>query len=113
MAELYINDLKNDPSYKRLLELNKIIKEKYSLLIIGFKTAESYYNEAKEKNYPDSVIKDLGLKFQEKKIELYTKEEVVEYKNLERKISGKINEDFNRLKLSITNKFNTNNLIKL
>ena len=108
MAELYINDLKEDLRYKRLLELNEIIKKKYGLLI----TNEAYYNEAKEKGYPDNVINDLKKKYQESKINLQTKEEVIEYKKLESEINEKINTDFNDIKSSISNKFKLTNVIK-
>ena len=112
MAELYINDLKEDLRYKRLLELNEIIKKKYGLLIVGLRTNEAYYNEAKEKGYPNNVINDLKKKYQESKINLQTKEEVIEYKKLESEINEKINTDFNDIKSSISNKFKLTNVIK-
>jgi hypothetical protein len=113
MADKYYNELSNNPLYIRLKELNEIIKKEYGLLIIGFKTNESYYNEALEKNYPKNVIEELKKKYIDSKIALQSKPLVKEYKELELKINEMINNDFNEIKSSISNKFKLTTSITL
>ena len=101
LVDEYLNELTNDDDFKELLELKKIINDKYQKLIISFKTNESIYNEAKEKNYLTSEIKN---NFLNSKVNLYSKEEVKRYFELERVINSKLKEDFNEIKENISNK---------
>lgn len=107
----YFNKLIELPEFKRLLELKDIIKTKYALLIVGFKTNEANYEEAKRyKDYmPD--FDALREKLVESKRKLYEKEEVKEYFSLEKKIQAIINEDLDTLKASIIPNFNKNKRI--
>ncbi len=108
LIDNYFNNLIELPEFKRLLELKDIIRKKYSLLIVGFKTNEANYEEAKRyKNY----MEDFDLlreKLVESKRKLYEKEEVKEYFELEKKIQGIINDDLNELKDSISERFKNN-----
>ena len=102
----YVNEIKNDPLFIELLELKKIINDKYQKLIISFKTNESLYNDAKEGNY---LTKDITNKLINSKKELYNKEEVKRYFELERLFDEKLNSDFNEIKENISNKFESSN----
>ena len=98
----YFNKLIGLPQFKRLLELKEIIKTKYSLLIVGFKTNEANYEEAKRyKNYMND-FDALRNKLVESKRKLYEKEEVKEYFSLEREIQEIINKDMDLLKETIS-----------
>ena len=101
LVDEYFNELINDECFKELLELKKIINDKYQKLIISFKTNESIYNEAKEKNYLTDEIRN---NFKNSKINLYSKEEVKRYFELERIINLKLKNDFNEIKENISNK---------
>ncbi len=104
----YFNNLIELPEFKRLLELKDIIRKKYSLLIVGFKTNEANYEEAKR--YKDFMgdFDVLREKLVESKRKLYEKEEVKEYFELEKKIQNIINDDLDALKLSISPQFKNN-----
>lgn len=105
----YINDLLNDNTMQELLNLKKIIDSKYKDLIIRFKNKEAKYLEAKPmaSYYPN--FNSLQNEFREAKSELYSKEEVIKYFQLEKTLQAKINDDINELKSSISNKFSLNN----
>ena len=109
----YVSDITNNDNFKKLIELKKIIDDKYKKEIIAFKTAESKYLEASNygKYYPN--LEELRRDFSNKKKELYSKEEVREYFDLERKINESINNDINELKeIVLDNKYNNKKCIK-
>lgn len=104
----YFNNLIELPEFKRLLELKNIIRKKYSLLIVGFKTNEANYNDAKRyKDYMNG-FNELKNKLIDSKRKLYEKEEVKEYFELEKKIQNIINNDLDELKASISSQFKNN-----
>lgn len=108
LIDNYFNNLIELPEFKRLLELKDIIRKKYALLIVGFKTNEANYEDAKR--YKDHMD-DFDLlreKLVESKRKLYEKEEVKEYFELEKKIQNIINADLDCLKESISPKFKVN-----
>ena len=108
LIDNYFNNLIELPEFKRLLELKDIIRKKYALLIVGFKTNEANYEDAKR--YKDHMD-DFDLlreKLVESKRKLYEKEEVKEYFELEKKIQNIINADLDYLKESISPKFKAN-----
>ena len=109
----YVNEITDNDDFKKLIELKKIIDSKYKNEIISFKTAESKYLEASNygKYYPN--LEELRRDFSNKKKELYSKEEVREYFDLERKINESINNDINELKeIVLDNKYNNKKCIK-
>ena len=112
LIDLYIDELKEKEEFKRLLELKVIIEKKYSNLIISLKTKEAFYLEAidKEGHYDLAKVKQ---DFINAKTNLYSKEEVKEYFELERKINKIMENDFNDIKKSISNKFSINNTITI
>ena len=94
----YVSDITNNDNFKKLIELKKIIDDKNKKEIIAFKTAESKYLEASNygKYYPN--LEGLRKDFSAKKKDLYSKEEVKQYLELERSINESINADINELK---------------
>lgn len=108
LVDKYIDELSNDKDFIRLLELKKIIDDKYKKEILIFKTCEEkYIDSEKYQQYIDisGVRKELSVA----KANLYSKEEVKEYFDIERKIQNKINEDIDKIKSSISNKFTLSN----
>ncbi len=110
IIDLYYSELRKSEEYKRLLELKEYINSNYKNLIIGMKTKESIYLDSKEKGYLTDLIAN---DFSAAKTKLFEKEEVKEYFKLEAKINEILNNDFNDLKSSISNKFKEKRLIKL
>lgn len=108
LAEEYVNSLLTEKDMIKLIELKKVIDNKYRHLIVKFKNLEVKYFEAKSISnyYPN--FNDLQNEFKNAKAELYSKEEVIEYFKLERKIQAQINDDINELKEEISNKFTIN-----
>lgn len=104
LANIYLNELENKEEFKRLLFLKKEIEKKYSNLIIAMKTKEAIYLEAKDKKDHYDLDK-AKMEFSLAKANLYSKEEVKEYFMLENKINQMLDEDFNDIKESISNKF--------
>lgn len=98
LAYEYIEEYSNTKEFKRLLELKKLIDKKYEKEIIAFKTSESKYLDAKKYGgyYPN--LEDLQKDFSNKKSALYSKIEVKEYLELERKINTELNDLINELK---------------
>ena len=94
----YVNEITDNDDFKKLIELKRIIDSKYKNEIISFKTAESKYLEASNygKYYPN--LEGLRKDFSNKKKDLYSKEEVKQYLELERSINESINADINELK---------------
>lgn len=111
LATKYIEELKETNEFKRLLELKKIIDDKYKLLIVSLRTKESYYLESLDKEYLDK--NKCLIEYKEAKAKLYSKEEVKEYLSLEKKISNMISSDFNEIKESISNKFELDKIINI
>ena len=104
LIDKYIEEVISSNEYKRLLELKNIIDDKYKIEILNFKTDEDKYQEAlKYPKYYD--IELLQKNLSNSKSILYNKEEVKEYIELENKIQKKLDDDFNKIKGSISNKF--------
>ena len=111
LIDNYFNNLILMPEFKRLMELKKIIEEKYSLLIVNLKTCEANYEDAKRyKDYMND-FDSLREKLVNAKKRLYSLDEVKEYFSLEKKIQKIINDDLNELKLSISKQFQNNKRI--
>ncbi len=110
-AEEYIKELSQNCDFKRLLELKKQIDQKYSSLIVNFKNKEAEYFDAQGHPEYQMDLKKMQKEFVSAKTKLYSKEEVKEYFTLERKIQKNIDEDFNRIKESISKKFILKNMI--
>lgn len=104
LTDRYIDELSNDNDFIELIELRKTIDEKYKKEILIFKTKEEAYLEAeKYQGYID--ISSLRRELSQAKANLYSKPEVSLYFDLERKIQDKINQDIDRIKKAVSNKF--------
>ena len=101
LAQNYFNELKDTNDFKRLLELKKIIDDKYMKEINNFKRCEELYFESKSnKYYPD---KDgIRNKYLEAKTILYNKTEVKEYLDIQAKLDDILKKDFEDIKKSIS-----------
>lgn len=104
LALNYLIELENKEEFIELLNLKKEIEKKYGNLIISMKTKEAIYLEAldKKEHYDLEKVKK---EFIEAKTNLYSKEEVKRYFLLENRINQILNNDFNEIKKSISNKF--------
>ncbi len=105
LIDKYTAELFDTIEFKRLLELRDYINKNYSSLIIGFKTAEAKYEEMKQYGAYASGIDELRKSFIEAKKKLYSKPEVIEYFDLERKIQALLTADLNEIKEAVSNKF--------
>ncbi len=107
----YFNELKNLPEFKRLIELKQIIDTKYKNEIIAFKTKESLYLESLKNDYypdKDKIKKDFILA----KSNLYKKEEVKEYFDIQNKLDLLLKNDFidirENISIELSKKYNCN-----
>ena len=107
----YFNELKNLPEFKRLIELKQIIDTKYKNEIIAFKTKESLYLESLKNDYylgKDKIKKDFILA----KSNLYKKEEVKEYFDIQNKLDLILKNDFKDIRenmsIELSKKYNCN-----
>ena len=71
---------------KRLKELNTIIDNKYADLILEFNKAKSEYDEAKKYDSYYPGFEQIKERLQKARIALNSKQEVIEYKRLERRL---------------------------
>ena len=111
LAEEYANSIIESDDFKRFLELKEEIKKTLGGKIIAFKTKEAKYVEAKSYGNYHPDLKKYQEEFQKAKANLYNEPLMIEYKELELKIQGIINNDLNDLKSTISNKFNLDKLI--
>lgn len=86
----YLNDLDNNLLFKKVIELNKLIKEKYFYLLSEYELSKSNLEKA-NKYY--SNYNDLKNKYQKAKTNLFSKEEVKEYFKIRNKLEDLINND--------------------
>lgn len=109
LAEKYADTLIESVDFQSMLQIKEQIKKTLSGKIVAFKTAEAKYLEAKEygKYHPD--LEKYQKEFVEKKKSLYQEPLIQEYKELERRIQVKLDQDMDNLKQSISNKFNVTN----
>ncbi len=100
LAIKYVDEIKNIPDFKRLLELKEMIDNNYKKEILAFKTANESYLEASKypNNYNMELIRNNLI---EAKRNLYSKKEVKEYFELENKIQNILDNDFNDIKNSL------------
>ena len=101
MSIEYFNELKSSNEYKRLIELKNIIDNKYTKLIIAFKTLESKYNDILKYN-DEKSINETKKRLIEAKANLYSKEEIKEYFNIKNELDKKLKKDFEEIKESIS-----------
>ena len=101
LAEKYFNELKETKEFKRLLELKKIIDDKYVKEINSFNRAKELYLESNNnKYYPNKD--EIKNQYLEAKIKLFNKEEVKEYLDIQAKLDDILDKDFDDIKKSIS-----------
>ena len=113
LIDEYINEIKNSDDFKKLLELKKLIDDKYQSLIMSFNVIkDNYFKALENKKY----YKDFNLiekEYQDVKTSLYSKEEVKEYIKLENIINNQLIRDINKIKESISTKFGKSKIIDI
>lgn len=105
LVENYVERITSTNEYKKLIELKKIINQKYKMQIIAFKNKEALYLEAKKNIEYYNDFELIKKSFIDAKKNLYSKEEVKEYFTYERLIQNMLDEDMNDLKRSISDSF--------
>ena len=107
LIDKYFDELIKIDEFKELLDLKKIIMDKYKNLIISFRTKEAIYLDMKrfESNPEFKKVKE---DFILAKKNLYSKEEVKRYFYLENKIQEIIDLDINEIKKVISDDFTIN-----
>ena len=113
LIDKYCDELFLDEDFIRLMELKKIINDKYSKEIIAFKTNEAKYEELKSYGSYAIGLNEAKERFINSKTKLYKEEEVSEYFKLEAKIQSRLDSDINSIKEEISNKFKKNKGIYL
>lgn len=90
-----IDNIKNSEDYINYKNLERIIMDKYSKEVFEFNKAKDEYNKALEygKYYPG--LEKIKNNLFDKKKNLYTKDEMIKYKELELKLDLLL-EDINR-----------------
>ncbi len=99
--ENYINDLKNTKEYKELKKLYDLILDKYKDLVLAFTSAKRELEKGLEYGDYYPGLKDLKLKYQEAKSNLYSKPELKEYFSLISEVEKLANGTIDEIKSEI------------
>ena len=102
LIDSYLEELYNKPEFIRIIELKKLIDEKYKKEIISLKTKESLYLDSLRYSNNDNKLKE---DYNNAKIKLYSMPEVKEYLKCELIINECLDNDLNDIKKEISNKF--------
>lgn len=110
LAASYAEALIQSEPYQRYLFLKEEIKRTLSAKIIGFKTLEAKYLEAKSygKYHPD--LERYQKDFTAAKKALFEEPLLKEYKALEQSIQRQLNTDMDEIKVLVSNKFNLSSI---
>lgn len=104
-AEEYALELTNTKLFNDLLEVKKQINEEFSELIKEFKEKRDKYESNKQYALYNDSIKNIQLEFQKVKEELYSKQLVQKYFEIERTIQSELNDVAKKLASSISERF--------
>ncbi len=104
-AEEYAFEITNTKLFNDLLEIKNQINNEFSELIKEFKEKRDKYEETKQYEFYNDSIKKVQLEFQKVKEELYSKEIVQKYFEIERKIQSELNDVASKLARSISERF--------
>ncbi|PKK97072.1 MAG: hypothetical protein CVV58_03115 [Tenericutes bacterium HGW-Tenericutes-3] len=105
-----LDEIKKDPVYQSMKAYNQLIIDKYSQEIQLFKEANETYNQVMKdggKYHPD--FKEVVKRFSQAKTDLYQKEEVVKYFELEKIFQDDLNEFLKTLSQSVSKYIKTPN----
>lgn len=110
-----VSEIKGTKEYKRLLELDKLIKTDSTLvtLIESFNNVKSKYEEVSKygKYHPD--LKRVQLELAKKKEEVYTHHIIKEYKQLEKDLQKRLDHISKEIADSVSSKIKHPNEIGL
>lgn len=104
------DEIKSSESFLKLLELKKLIDEKYATEIKSFKEASATYNDVMSSGgsyHPD--FKETVKHFALMKKTLFEKEEVKSYTKIEREIQNELDEIARTLAAKVSSHINTPN----
>ncbi len=104
-AEQYAFEITNTKLFKDLLEIKNKINSEFSDLIKEFKEKREKFESTKQYAVYNDSIKNIQLEFQKVKEELYSKELVKRYFEIERKIQSELNNVARTLASSISERF--------
>ncbi len=107
-----IDYIKSTNEYKRLNELNDKINIELKDLIKDFKDVEDKYNEALRYGKYHPNLKDYQIALSQAKEKLFTNPMVIEFKELESSFNNTLNEIFNDVKISVSNKFELTKIMR-
>lgn len=105
-ADEYASELTNTKLFKDLLKVKEEINNQYSDLIKEYKEKREKFEQTKQYTLYNDSIKTIQLEFQKVKQELYSKELVKKYFELERSIQTELTDLSKKLAKSISNRFN-------
>ena len=110
-----VDEIKQHPSYVRLLELQRIIESNNTIkaLIEDFNKQKDKYEDAKQygKYHPD--LKEIQLKLKEAKENLYNSDIIIEYKKCEKDIQDILNNISKELANTVSGKIKHPNALGL
>lgn len=110
-----VNEIKDTKEYKRLIELDKMIKTDSELitLIESFNKVKMKYDEVTKygKYHPD--LKRVQLELSKKKEEVYTNVIIKEYKQLEKDLQKRLDHISSEIATSVSSKIKHPNEIGL
>lgn len=104
-AEEYALEITNTKIFCDLIEIKKQINVEFSELIKEFKEKREKFENTRQYTMYNDSIKNIQSEFQKVKEELYSKELVQKYFELERKIQSELNDVARTLAKSISERF--------
>lgn len=107
-----IDEIVSREEFQRLIELKRIIDEKYDSLIKVYKELSYKYEEALKYSNYYLGFEDLKSQLSNAKEQLYIKLEVKEYLALERQIQNELDEISNEIAKAMSNKFELKKIIR-
>ena len=107
-----LDEIKSDPVYQSIKTYDKLISDKYNIEIEKFQQAKKIYNQVMTDGgrfHPDfkEVTKNLG----QVKKELYQKQEVIKYLELEKTFQDNLNEFLTVLGKAVSDHIKTPNAL--
>lgn len=106
-----IDTIKNSDEFKELLRLKKEIEIKYKEIIDNYSLAKDNYSEALKYGHYHPDLNDYQIKLSKIKKELYSKDEVIRYIELEHTIQKELDKITNEIKQSMSSHFNLKKII--
>lgn len=102
LAYDYLDLLKENPNYIKLVSLNREVNLKYELEFNEFKTISKRFDEVMEIGTYHPDFRDVSKEFSRVKANLYEKPLIKEYLLLDKKIEQMINELLSEIAMAIS-----------